>query len=115
MTLDIGWSYSCESSSHGKFQGAGMGRTGYLMVEDNKTLYSYCKLYEILSELRFNCVSDRGYTIHSTYIMMVRLCKLHSVAKNKKFDGIIVLISCEFCLFMFFVVLILFLYFLFIY
>ena len=26
VAVDLGWSYSCESSHHAKFQGAGMGR-----------------------------------------------------------------------------------------
>ena len=27
MSIYLGWSYSCESSHHAKFQGAGMSRT----------------------------------------------------------------------------------------
>ena len=28
MSVDLGWSYFCESSHHANFQGAAMGRTG---------------------------------------------------------------------------------------
>ena len=29
MAEDLGWSYSCESSHHATFQGAGMGRSRF--------------------------------------------------------------------------------------
>ena len=41
MSVDLGWSYSCESTHHANFQGAAMGRTrlfhGGRQQQNNKT------------------------------------------------------------------------------